>query len=86
MSARHPTMKPSYTAGVIQRLAAANNVMVVVTGNDVLAHHVTRLSDDEVNFDAIENTIIALQRAGFWIACWPCAFKHATCANAVRDV
>ena len=57
-------MKPSYTAGVIQRLAAANNVMVVVTGNDVLAHHVTRLSDDEVNFDAIENTTIALQRAG----------------------
>ena len=46
------------------RLAAANNVAVVVTSNDVFAHHVTRLSGDDVNFDPIENSIVALQRAG----------------------
>jgi hypothetical protein len=64
MSARRPATKPNYTAGVIQRLAAANNVTVVATSNEVFAHHVTRLSGDDVNFDPIENTIIALQRAG----------------------
>ena len=64
MSARRSATTPNYTAGVIQRLATANRVTVIVTANDVFAHHVTRLSGDEVNFDAIENTIIALQRAG----------------------
>jgi hypothetical protein len=49
---------------VIQRLAVANNVAVAVTSNDVFAQHVTRLSGDDVTFDAIENTIVALQRAG----------------------
>lgn len=64
MSAQRSATKPHYTAGVIQRLAAGNNVSVVVTSNDVFAHHVTRLSGDDVNFDPIENTIVALQRAG----------------------
>ncbi|MBR0958641.1 hypothetical protein [Bradyrhizobium japonicum] len=64
MSAQRSATKARYTAGVIQRLAAANNVAVVVTSNDVFAHHVTRLSGDDVNFDPIENTIVALQRAG----------------------
>ncbi|QHO77890.1 hypothetical protein ACH79_40190 [Bradyrhizobium sp. CCBAU 051011] len=64
MSIRRPATKPHYTAEVIQRLAAANNVAVVVTANDVFAQHVTRLSGDDVNFDPIENTIVALQRAG----------------------
>lgn len=64
MSAQRSATKPRYTAGVIQRLATANNVAVVVTSNDVFAHHVTRLSGDDVNFDPIENTIVALQRAG----------------------
>lgn len=64
MSAQRSATKPRYTAGVIQRLATANNVAVVVTSNDVFAHHVTRLSGDDVTFDAIENTIVALQRAG----------------------
>ncbi|MBR1169814.1 MULTISPECIES: hypothetical protein [Bradyrhizobium] len=64
MSAQRSATKVRYTAGVIQRLAAANNVAVVVTSNDVFAHHVTRLSGDDVNFDPIENSIVALQRAG----------------------
>lgn len=64
MSAQRSATKPHYTAGVIQRLATVNNVAVVVTSNDVFAHHVTRLSGDDVNFDPIENTIVALQRAG----------------------
>ncbi|WP_061023721.1 hypothetical protein [Bradyrhizobium sp. CCH5-F6] len=64
MSAQCSANKAGYTAGVIQRLAAANNVAVVVTSNDVFAHHVTRLSGDDVNFDPIENSIVALQRAG----------------------
>ncbi len=64
MPAQRFATKLRYTAGVIQRLAAANNVAVVVKPNDVFAHHVTRLSGDDVNFDPIENTIVALQRAG----------------------
>ncbi|KRQ02605.1 hypothetical protein AOQ72_05810 [Bradyrhizobium yuanmingense] len=64
MSAQRSATKAQYTAGVIQRLAAANNVAVIATSNDVFAHHVTRLSGDDVNFDLIENTIVALQRAG----------------------
>lgn len=64
MSAQRSATKPHYTAGVIQRLATANNVSVVVTSNDVFAQQVTRLSGDDVNFDPIENTIVALQRAG----------------------
>ncbi|UWU69079.1 hypothetical protein [Bradyrhizobium sp. NC92] len=64
MSAQRSATKVRYTAGVIQRLAAANNVAAVVTSNDVFAHHVTRLSGDDVNFDPIENSIVALQRAG----------------------
>jgi hypothetical protein len=64
MSDRQPTRKAHYTAGVIQRLASANNVAVVVSPNDVFAHHATRLSGDDVTFDAVEKTIVALQRAG----------------------
>lgn len=64
MPARRSAIKSHYTAGVIRRLASANNVAVVVSSNDVFAHQVTRLSGDDVNFDDIENTIVALQRAG----------------------
>ncbi|TAI59821.1 hypothetical protein [Bradyrhizobium sp. Leo170] len=64
MSARRDTTKARYTANVIQRLASANNVAVVVSDNDLFAHHVTRLSGDDIHFDPIENTIVALQRAG----------------------
>lgn len=45
-------------------VSGRDNVAVVVTSNDVFAHHVTRLSGDDVNFDPIENSIVALQRAG----------------------
>ncbi|BAM92217.1 conserved hypothetical protein [Bradyrhizobium oligotrophicum S58] len=61
---RVTTTKPGYTAGVIQRLARTKNVAVVVSSNDLFAHHVTRLSGDDIDFDSIENTIVALQRAG----------------------
>lgn len=64
MAARRDTTKARYTANVIQRLASANNVAVVVSDNDLFAHHVTRLSGDDIHFDPIENTIVALQRAG----------------------
>jgi len=64
MPAQRSATKPHYTAGVIQRLAIANNVAVVVTSNDAFAHHVTRLSGHDVDFDPIEKTIVALQRAG----------------------
>ncbi|MCK1721312.1 MULTISPECIES: hypothetical protein [unclassified Bradyrhizobium] len=64
MSARRATIKARYTANVIQRLASANNVAVVVSANDLFAHHVKRLSGDDIHFDPIENTIVALQRAG----------------------
>jgi hypothetical protein len=64
MPARRTATHPAYTEGVIRRLANANNVTVVVSSNDVFAQHVTRLSGDDVAFDAIENTIVALQRAG----------------------
>lgn len=64
MSARRATIKARYTANVIQRLASANNVAVVVSANDLFAHHVKRLSGDDIHFDPIENTIVAPQRAG----------------------
>lgn len=64
MSARRSATRPRYTAEVIRRLASANNVAVVVSSNDIFAHHATRLSGDDVKFDDIENTIVALQRAG----------------------
>ncbi|MGJ4952340.1 hypothetical protein [Bradyrhizobium sp. HKCCYLS20291] len=64
MSIRPATAKPGYTAGVIQRLARTNKVTAVTSANDVFTHHVTRLSGDHVIFDPIENTIVALQRAG----------------------
>ena len=64
MSSQQPTSKVNYTAGVIQRLASANNVAIAVSPHDLFAHHVTRLSGDDVTFDPIEKTIVALQRAG----------------------
>jgi hypothetical protein len=64
MPARRTATRPAYTEAVIRRLANANNVTVVVSSNDVFAQHVTCLSGDDVTFDAIENTIVALQRVG----------------------
>jgi len=64
MPARRTAIRPAYTEAVIRRLATANNVAVVASSNDILAQHITRLSGDDVAFDPIENTIVALQRAG----------------------
>ena len=64
MSAPRSATQPRYTAGIIRRLASANNVAFVTSSNDIFAQHVTRLSGDDVNFDDIENIIVALQRAG----------------------
>lgn len=64
MRAQRFASQAPYTEGVIRRLANANNVTVVVSSNDIFAQHVTRLSGDDVAFDPIENTIVALQRAG----------------------
>jgi hypothetical protein len=54
----------SYTANVIRRMAARNNVTASVSENDLFAHHVTRLSGDDVLLDDVEQMVIALQRAG----------------------
>ncbi len=64
MHERRSATRPAYTEAVIRRLANANNVTVAVSPNDIFAQHVTRLSGDDVAFDAVENTIVALQRAG----------------------
>jgi len=64
MPAQRTATRPAYTESIIRRLATANNVAVVVSSNDILAQHITRLSGDDVAFDPVENTIVALQRAG----------------------
>jgi hypothetical protein len=52
------------TVRVIQNLATQNNVTYQGTDNDRLAHHMTRLAGDVVEFDPIEQLLIGLQRAG----------------------
>jgi hypothetical protein len=65
MSARRQTTAhATYTASVIRRMAARNNVTASVSENDLFAHHVTRLSGDDVLLDDVEQMVIALQRAG----------------------
>jgi hypothetical protein len=65
MPARTQTAAPvTYTAGVIRRMAARNNVTASTSENDLFAHHITRLSGDDVLLDDVEQMVIALQRAG----------------------
>ncbi len=52
------------TATVIQRMARRYGVTYVPTPNDAWAGHITRLAGDSVELDPIEQTLIALQRAG----------------------
>jgi hypothetical protein len=52
------------TASVIRRMVARNNVTASVSENDLFAHHVTRLSGDDVMLDDVEQMVIALRRAG----------------------
>ena len=58
--ARHQTD----TEATIRALAERYQVRYVPTEADVLAHHITRLSGDDVVFDDTELLLIALQRAG----------------------
>ena len=65
MSARRQAAAhASYTASVIRRMAARNNVTALVSESDLFAHHVTRLSGDDVLLHDVEQMVIALQRAG----------------------
>jgi hypothetical protein len=64
MSVRRRTGSACATARVIQNLAEQNGVTYHATDTDRLAHHITRLAGDVVEFDPIEQLLIALQRAG----------------------
>ena len=54
----------SVTALEIQELARQHHVQYVATQSDALAQHITRLAGDQVVFDEIEWTLVALQRNG----------------------
>jgi DNA topoisomerase IA len=64
MSARRKTVTVNATARVIQNLARQNHVTYHVTDSDQLAHDMTRLAGDVVEFDPVEQLLIGLQRAG----------------------
>jgi hypothetical protein len=60
MSVRHE----SATVAHIRKMAREYHVVYVRTARDALAHHITRLSEDDVQPDEIEQLLIALQRSG----------------------
>jgi hypothetical protein len=64
MHGRLQTATVNATAAVIRRLAERYHVAYRRTDNDVLAHHISRLAGDDVQFDDIERMLIGLQRAG----------------------
>jgi hypothetical protein len=64
MSARRQTSAVKLTESIIRRLAERNHVTYLQTANDVLANDMTRLADDDVKLDPVEQMVIALQRAG----------------------
>jgi hypothetical protein len=64
MPTRRKTATANATARVIQNLATQNDVTYRVTDTDRLAHDMTRLAGDVVEFDPIEQLLIGLQRAG----------------------
>jgi hypothetical protein len=57
MSLQHPTA----TARVIQNLALRKQIAYEPTATDRLANDITRLAGDDVDFDPIEQMLIALQ-------------------------
>jgi hypothetical protein len=59
-----PALHQTATARVIQSQANRYHVVYQATAADQLAGHITRLAGDEVSFDAIEQMLIGLQRAG----------------------
>ena len=61
------------TANAIRALAAQYRVAYAPTVADVLGHHITRLSGDEVTLDEPALLLLALERAG-----------HLTSAAAAR--
>ena len=56
--------RQSPTAAAIREMARQHHVQYAGTGSDVLAHHMTRLAGDTVILDDVEQTLVALQRAG----------------------
>ena len=52
------------TATRIRRMAREHRVAYVGTPRDTLALHITRLAGDRVQFDEIEQLLIALKRGG----------------------
>jgi hypothetical protein len=56
--------RQSATAVVIREMARQHHVHYVGTESDVFAHHMTRLAGDTVILDDVEQTLLALQRAG----------------------
>ena len=56
--------RQSATAVAIREMARQHNVHYVGTESDVFAHHMTRLAGDTVILDDVEQTLLALQRAG----------------------
>ena len=56
-------MQPK-TAEHIRVLARRYDVAYSETPNDRLAHHMSRLAGDTVEFDDIERLLVGLQRAG----------------------
>jgi hypothetical protein len=64
MAARPETVTQNSTAAYIRGLAAQHHVAYVQTQSDLLAQHMTRLADDEIQPDEIERMLFALHRAG----------------------
>jgi hypothetical protein len=56
--------RQSATAATIRDMARQHHVQYVGTESDALAHHITRLAGDTVILDDVEQTLLALQRAG----------------------
>jgi hypothetical protein len=52
-------------AALIRKMAREHHVRYVSTRRDALAYHITRLAGDDVQFDEIEQLLIALQRGGY---------------------
>jgi hypothetical protein len=52
------------TAAAILTMAQQHGIAYAPTANDVWAHDVTRLADDDVTLDEIELLLLELQRAG----------------------
>lgn len=56
--------RQSATAAPIRDMARQHHVHYVGTDSDAFAHHITRLAGDTVTLDDVEQTLLALQRAG----------------------